>query len=116
MDMGFIDSHPFGARDSDNALRPLGWSDLCARLLAAQAARRVLGKDYGADVARPDGLSGGSFHYPSAIMMLQPLSDDESAVNPISSVNGKGDCCMDSGQAKAPGDVADRVLTRRELP
>jgi hypothetical protein len=116
MDMGFIDSQPFGARDSDKALRPIGWSELCARLSAAQAARRVLGKEYGADVARPDGLSGGSFHYPSAIMMLKPTCDDECAVNPIPSVNGKRDCCMDTGQARAPGDVADRVLTRRELP
>jgi hypothetical protein len=116
MDMGFIDSQPFGARDSDKALRPIGWRELCARLSAAQAARLVLGKDYGAGVARPDGLSGGSFHYPSAIMMLQPPSDDKCAVNPVPSVNGKGDCCMHAGQARAPGDVADRVLTRRELP
>jgi hypothetical protein len=116
MDMGFIDSQPFGVRDSGERLRPLGWSELCARLLAAQAARRMLGQTYGADFTGSDRLSEGSFHYPSAIMMLQASCDDESAVNLIPSVNGKGDCCMNAGQAKAPGDVADRVLIRRELP
>lgn len=116
MDMGFIDSQPTGARDSGERLRPLGWSELCARLSAAQAARRVLDQGHGADVAYQDRLSDGSFHYPSAIMLLQAFSGNESAVNLIPSVNGKGDCCKNAGQAKAPGDVADRVLTRRELP
>lgn len=116
MDMGFIDSQPRGVRDSGERLRPLGWSELCVRLSAEQAARRVLGQKYGTEAAGPDRLSGGSFHYPSAIMMLQTVCADESAVNLIPSVNGKGDSGIDAGQAKAPGDVADRVLTRRELP
>lgn len=116
MDMGFIDSQPRGARDSGERLRPIGWSELCVRLSAAQAARRVLDQRYDADAAGSDRLSGGSFHYPSAIMMLQAACDNESAVNLIPLANGKGDSGMEAGQAKAPGDVADRVLTRRELP
>jgi hypothetical protein len=116
MDMSFIDSQPFGVRDPGEGLRAFGWSELCARLLAAQAARQVLGQKNGADIPGSDGLSGGSFHYPSAIMMLQAYSRDESCVNPNHSVNGNGDCCKDAELEKAPGDVTDRVLTRRELP
>ena len=116
MDMRFIDSQPFGVRDPSEGLRAFGWSELCARLLAAQAARHVLGQKNGADVPGPDGLSGGSFHYPSAIMMLQAHSSDEGSVNPNYSVNGNGDCCKGVEREKVLGDVADRVLTRRELP
>jgi hypothetical protein len=116
MDMGFIDSQPIGGHDSGEKLRPLGWSELCARLSTAQAARRVLGQGYDGTVASPERLSGGSFHYPSAIKMLLATCNDESTVNPIPSVNGKDECCKEIGQAKAPGDVADRVLTLRELP
>ncbi len=116
MDMGFSDSQPFGVRDPGEGLRPFGWSELCARLSAAQAARRVLGQKHGADHPGSDGTLVGSFHYPSAIKMLQISSGDESTVNLFSSVNGKDDCCKDAELEKAPGNSADRLLPRRELP
>jgi hypothetical protein len=116
MDMNFIDSQAFGVRDPGEGLRAFDWSELCARLLAAQAARQMLGQKNGADIPGSNGLAGGSFLCPSAIMMLRASRIDKSNVNPTSSVNGNGDCCKDGGLEKAPGDVADCVLTRRELP
>ena len=116
MDMAFIDSQPLGACDSGQALRPLGWSEFCARLSAAQAARRVLGQDVVKEGSRADRLSGGSFYYPAAALLQQPLCDDERAVNPILSANGKCDGSKDAWQVAGFGDSADRSLTQRELP
>ena len=106
MEMGLHDIHAFGATDVETALRPLGWSELCARLVAAQDFRRSLG---GLDVAlissgvvqrvraghptytRPGTTSGGvpgSFHNGTALM-LEHFETGNHDVNSTSSTYGK---------------------------
>jgi hypothetical protein len=116
MDMLFTDSQPVSPRDSGQLLRPLGWSEFCARLAAAQATRRVLGQGAVAEDVRGDRLSGGSFYYRAATAMQRPDCDDDRTVNLILSANGKCDGCRDDGQVETPSDFADRALTLRDLP
>jgi len=116
MDMGLNDFRGFDApgRESavEAALRPLGWSELCARLVAAQDYRRGLaGGDramIGGRPARPSlagpaaspvgsdaghgGAAGdaqGSFHTGTA-RMLEHFDTGNRAVNSNSSTYGKG--------------------------
>ena len=106
MEMGLHDLNAFDATDVETALRPLGWSELCARLVAAQDFRRSLG---GLDFApsgggvvqrlradrpthtQPGTASGGvpgSFHHGTALM-LEHFETGNRVVNSTSSTYGK---------------------------
>ncbi len=99
MEMTFSDSRPLAPGDSSQGLRPLGWSELCARLVAAHDTRSSLagpfsglrlgtGPDDGA--SDPHASNGSSFHF-SAAALLQTLdAEPESTVNPAFSANGNG--------------------------
>lgn len=88
MDMGFADQHWLDVagftRESDAPLRPVGWTELCARLAAGQDFRAVLAGDAEALGAR----RVASFHR-SAAEMLAGASFGGEVVNLNPSVNGK---------------------------
>jgi hypothetical protein len=93
MDMGFTDSRAFDANAVEAALRPLGWSELCARLVAAQDLRRAqagqLGQVVpGAGAAMSSGRESGSFHR-GAARMLEHFDAGKDCINPTSSTYGK---------------------------
>jgi hypothetical protein len=89
MDMAFSDSRAFDTHGTLTALRPLGWSELCARLVAAQDLRRL----QAAQTVRAVGgksatASAGSFHTSAAVMLAHhPAPQD--FVNSTSSIYGK---------------------------
>ncbi|WP_420381223.1 hypothetical protein [Novosphingobium sp.] len=108
MELGRNDFGAFDASDVEAALRPLGWSELCARLVAAQDYRRglsapVAGKAdaraIGAAIASgahdlpahdqigPTGATG-SFHTGTA-RMLEHFEIGNRAINSNSSTSGK---------------------------
>ncbi len=99
MEMRFSDSRPQVSGDSARGLRPLGWSELCARLVAAHDTRGVLpgtaaglvmasstGSDGGA--SGPHGGKGYSFHESAAVLLRSVEMEPEELVNPASSANG----------------------------
>lgn len=93
MDMSFNDPGSFAPADVGTGLRPLAWHDLCARIAAAQDLRRAFGQLENAGEA----VSPGSFHGKAARIIASGFSGvsayggmDEVAVNPTSSMNGKG--------------------------
>ena len=92
MDMGLTDSRAFDANDVETALRPLGWGELCARLVAAQDLRRVQAPDRsGFPTGRDSGdfaPDSGSFHRVAALM-LDSIGRREGFVNRTSSSSGK---------------------------
>jgi hypothetical protein len=95
MDMGLTDSRAFDANDLETALRPLGWSELCARLVAAQDLRRDQAGHFGSAVAGADagtasGVAPGSFHR-AAARMLAHFDAGKDLVNSNSSTNRKAD-------------------------
>jgi hypothetical protein len=104
MDMGLTNSGAFDARDVDAALRPLGWSELCARLVAAQDLRRVqeprtlpISELLQMNRTRSEAVAGGfaksefgSFHRVAALM-LETGRGRQDFVNPTSSSSGKDD-------------------------
>jgi len=102
MEMRFTDSRPLEPGDSSRGLRPLGWSELCARLTAEHDARRVLaGAVAGIGIApgsvRQPGVtgqqsgSGCSFHASAATLLQHVEAEPEGPVNPASSANGNGE-------------------------
>lgn len=97
MEMRFSDSRPATSGDSSRRLRPLGWSELCARLVAAHDTRGVLAGGTAAALAhdrRSDsgagapGSEGGSFHDSAAALLRYVEMDAEGAVNLAYSMNG----------------------------
>ena len=96
MNMAFPDSRAFDTGDGAQTLRPLAWSELCARLVAAQDLRRHRqgqgqGQDNHAASAPgtpPDGLHGGSFHG-AAAQMLDHHEGWQDFINPTSSIYRK---------------------------
>lgn len=99
MEMRFSDSWPQVPGDSVRGLRPLGWSELCARLVAAHDTRGVLpgttaglvmassmGSDSGA--SGPHGGKGFSFHESAAVLLRSVEMEAKGPVNPASSANG----------------------------
>jgi hypothetical protein len=88
MDMGFTDprqhEEALDQPDSDAPLRPLGWTDLCARLAAGQDFRRFGGL---AEMSSAD-RSVASFHRSTARWLAAP-GESGNIVNPMSSTNGK---------------------------
>ncbi|MEO0031311.1 MAG: hypothetical protein RIS94_1069 [Pseudomonadota bacterium] len=121
MDMGFNESWPLhgDAGTGAEGLRPLAWSDLCARLSAAQDLRRE--EERLATQARLGGRqAGGSFHLSAALWLRRDESNHgeeaEADVNPMPSANGKV-------AGATTGVIAEQSLTpfpdeisRRELP
>ena len=97
MEMEFTDSRPLEPGDSGQGLRPLGWSELCARLRAAHDMRRVLGGPVQglAQLSRghtnqPSGQHDGhgcSFHHPAAVLLQTITMDSKASVNPASLAN-----------------------------
>jgi hypothetical protein len=120
MDMGLTNSGAFDARDVDAALRPLGWSELCARLVAAQDLRRiqdprvrVISGLLQKDRPHSEGTGGGfaksdfgSFHRVAALM-LESGRGRQDFVNPTSSSSGK------DAQGK-PVDTREPPLIERD--
>lgn len=98
MEMGFTDSWLLEQGDSRRALRPLGWSELCARLVAAHDMRRALAPAVTSAIPSPGPGqhislavrktgSECSFH-DSAARMLQNIGGEPKVpVNPASSTN-----------------------------
>lgn len=123
MEMGFNETWPLTG-DSGEALRPLAWAELCARLSAAQDLRRErLG--HGPQDAASHRLRGGSFHQSAAMLLRRDESSQEAEpeqpVNPMPSVNGKqaGTITVGSGDPHAQSHFAQPhpdEPSRRELP
>ena len=100
MEMRFSDSRPLAPSDANAGLRPLGWSELCARLVAAHDTRGVLAGRTTSLTAGPTsanshcsasdshGGSGFSFHESAAALLRSVEPDAETLVNPASSANG----------------------------
>lgn len=99
MEMRFSDSWPQVPGDSRLGLRPLGWGELCARLVAAHDTRGVLpGAAAGLVIASSSGSDGGasgpyggkgfSFHESAAVLLRSVELDAEGLVNPAFSANG----------------------------
>jgi hypothetical protein len=92
MDMSFNNPGQFVPADAGAGMRLLTWHDLCSRITAMQDLRRIM-----ATAGYPDEApSTGSFHGRAARIIASGFSgvspqsgNDESAVNPNSSVNGK---------------------------
>ena len=99
MEMSFTDLRPLEPGDSRQGLRPLGWSELCARLVAAHETRRVfagplpgsgIAPETDADKAAAGhrGGTGFSFHNSAATLLRSVELEIEGPVNPASSANG----------------------------
>ena len=103
MELMFTDSRPQMPGDSSQGLRPIGWSELCARLVAAHDTRGVLagstdgtvtGAKDGRRAASEEGMAGShtaksfSFHGSAAALLRNVEVQAEGAVNPASSANG----------------------------
>ena len=99
MEMGFTDSRPLVPSDSSQGLRPFGWSELCARLVAAHDTRRELSSPLpglglqldlrqSAGVSGPTAGQGCSFHDSAALLIRNFGVEPKVPVNPASSTNG----------------------------
>lgn len=94
MEMRFTDSRPLEPSDSSLGLRPLGWSELCARLVAAHDTRRVLAGTFacaGAALEPGAQKQQASFHSSAAALLKSVEAQSETTVNPASSANGNGE-------------------------
>lgn len=97
MEMRFTDSRPLEPSDSGQGLRPLGWSELCARLVASHDTRRVLagtfataGSALGHKLEPDAPLQQASFHSSAAALLRSVEAQTETSVNLASSANGNG--------------------------
>ena len=108
MEMRFSDSRSLPPSDSSPGLRPLGWSELCARLVAAHDTRGVLAEVGVGQAGVPDAEPGAaaripgagkgsaarrsehgfSFHESAAALLRSVEAEAERPVNPASSVIG----------------------------
>jgi len=99
MEMSFSDSRPPVPADSSPGLRPLGWRELCARLVAAHDTRGVLaeaGRSPGTGRSSGTTIGGSSadlghvfsFHESAATLLRSVETEAEGLVNPASSANG----------------------------
>ena len=102
MDMAFSDSRAIESYDIPGVRRPLGWSELCARLVAAQDLRRLQsGADIRPGVTAGGTATGGSFHL-AAAHMLEHHGAPQGFVNSTSSVNRKDNQGTSSGSRENP--------------
>jgi hypothetical protein len=110
MNMAFPDSRGFDAGATVPGLRPLAWSELCARLVAAQDLRRV--RALAADPRPVDAAPApGSFHG-AAAHLLEHHGGSQDLINPTSSINRKGRAgnivdSRDPPAERAPERLAD---------
>jgi hypothetical protein len=99
MEMRFSDSWPQLPSDSHHGLRPLGWGELCARLVAMHDTRGVLpgstpglvsarNTDLDVGASGPNGGKGFSFHESAAVLLRSAEAEAEEPVNSSSSANG----------------------------
>ena len=109
MDMGQTESRAFEAPPEAAALRPFGWGELCARLVAAQDLRRIQAQD-----TQRSGPRLGSFHEGAATLLgsaeagrQSAEAGDQDLVNPTSSTNGKGN------QGTPVGDSETSLIERQ---
>ncbi|WP_157083081.1 hypothetical protein [Novosphingobium lentum] len=98
MEMGFTEYDSRLSGESAQDLRPFGWSELCARLVAAQDLRRLIAIDATGHTnttgRRPRRQPGqASFHRNTARLIAMRQQADR-FVNPKSSTNGKADACI----------------------
>jgi hypothetical protein len=119
MDMQF-DTFWTPGVDSNRALRPFGWSELCARLVAAQDTRREALSGFACESAAQSDSAGGSFHSLAATLLsrdeaIEP-SEAEDVVNPMPSANGKYAGDTRGGRREPAEDLSRAELSRRELP
>ncbi len=119
MDLGFLDVWG-GESDERRGLRPLGWSELCARLVAAQDLRRAVRPPVAPPASRP-GVEVASFHRPAARMLLDVASmggdaGSERPVNYLHSEIGKADSGKPDSIQEAPRLIPSERPTRREKP
>ena len=90
MDMAFPESFAFDSRQGDLAMRPLGWSELCARLMAAQQLRRLQSGACHRSSGTSEALAPvGSFHRVAA-NMLDRSESPKDFINSTSSAYRKG--------------------------
>lgn len=80
--------------DSAQDLRAIGWTELCARLVAAQDLRRA----FGAGTDRRVTAAAGSFHL-AAARALARQRGGEGPVNPNPSGDGKAVFGTTNGEA-----------------
>jgi len=126
MDMEFTTSRAFDANDSAPGLRPLGWSELCARLAAAQDLRRTGLPGVGAfgDTVDRANARWGSFHHPAAMMLLDDEpgpawvepEQAEGRVNPMCSMDGNDGSGKPVDIKTTSPNSSRAELIRRELP
>ena len=109
MDMGQTESRAFEAPPEAAALRPFGWGELCARLVAAQDLRRIQ-----AQGTLRAGPHAGSFHQGAAALLGSAEAGwqnveavGQEPVNPTSSTNGKGN------QGTPVGDSETSLIERQ---
>jgi hypothetical protein len=100
MNMAFSDSRTFDTGDGTQALRPLAWGELCARLVAAQDLRRL---QTGTGQPRATGarLPPGSFHG-GAAQMLEHHDGSQHLVNPTYSTYRKDNQGTDGDSRETP--------------
>ena len=120
---GFGESAPESVPESDAALRPLGWAELCARLVASQDFRAAQGSA---------SVRNASFHGSAAqwLAMLHTSASDrpapavdrdfadsenELAINPTPSVAGKAVSGIASPQAGGAIPPASAHRTESEM-
>lgn len=84
MEMVFHVNRPADSAESAQELRAFGWTELCARLVAAQDLRRVIAEG---DGERMGGVAG-SFHR-AAARALARQRENEWPVNPNPSADRK---------------------------
>jgi len=103
MDMTLPDSRAFAAPDAQGIPRPLGWDELCARLVAAQDLRRLHAMPGTAQTTS----TGGSFH-PLAATLLWQGETAQAFVNPTSSSSGKEPRGTIAGSREASAIACDQ--------
>lgn len=94
MDMVFHASRTADSVDSAQELRAIGWTELCARLVAAQDLRRAFD---GRATERASAVAG-SFDR-AAARALAHQRESERPVNPNPSGDGKGALGTTTGEA-----------------
>lgn len=116
MELGFNDQFGVESGEERLGLRPLGWSELCARVAAAQDLRReVLSAGTGADG------SGASFHRPAARLLQDIVHSTENGksedpVNHYLSGIGKGDGATARHTPNVAAQMSPSSPSQREKP
>lgn len=108
MNMAFPDSRGFDAGATTPGLRPLAWSELCARLVAAQDLRRIRAHSEGYP-PRDAAPALGSFHG-GAAHLLEHHGGSQALINPTSSINRKGPAGTHGDSREPPAERAPERL------